>query len=307
MTKTIVVTGATGQVGGAVVRALAADGFEVRAATREPDTYKGGKNVVPVRFDYHAKETIGPALAGADGLFLIALPLDPTAPELLRPVIDQARVAGVKQIVFNSALGVDRNEAAPLRIVERYLMDSGVPYTILRPNFFMENFTSGSLGPMINEGGGLYLAAGDGKTSFISTGDIAAVAVDAFKQRLVGQAFDLTGPEALDHYQVAAIISEAAGRPIPYEPQDEDDFLDMLGKRGLPDTAARYLADLYGAVRSGLMAWVTGDVLMVTGRAPVSFAAFAKRHADDWVPAGEHMPPPAAVRPVAHGEVHRAR
>jgi len=129
MTKTIVVTGATGQVGGAVVRALVADGLQVRAATREPDNYKGGKNVVSVKFDYHQADTIGPALAGADGLFLIALPLDPTAPELLRPVIDQARDAGVKQIVLHSALGVDRNESAPLRGVERYLMNSGVPVT----------------------------------------------------------------------------------------------------------------------------------------------------------------------------------
>jgi len=282
MTKTIVVTGATGQVGGSVAAALAAAGLQVRAATREPGNYRGDRNMTPVRFDYHDPGTVRSALLGADGLFLIALPLDFAAPQVLAPIIDQAKVAGINHVVLHSALGVDQNEEAPLRKVERYLMASGLPYTILRPNFFMDNFVSGSIAPMINEANGIFLPAADSKTSFIATSDIAAVALAAFEQGLVGKEFNLTGPEALDHHQVAAIINEAADREIAYQPLAEADFPALLVERGLPESAAQYLAMLYQFVREGYMARLSGDVQLVTGRAPVRFAAFAAAHAETW-------------------------
>jgi len=99
---------------------------------------------------------------------------------------------------LTAAMGVDAVEPAPLRIVEPHLMASGVPYTILRPNFFMENFSTGFLAPMIKQGG-IFLAAADGKTSFISVVDIAEVATVAFQKGLASKEYNLTGPEALDH------------------------------------------------------------------------------------------------------------
>jgi uncharacterized protein YbjT (DUF2867 family) len=287
MTKTIVVTGATGQVGGTVVEALAGKGFRIRAATREPGNYRGGREVTPVKLDYHKPASIDPALAGADGLFLIALPLDSMAPEVLAPVINRAGKSGVKHIVLHSALGVDRHEEAPLRQVELYLMASGVPYTILRSNFFMDNFVTGSLAPMIKEKDGIFLPAGKGRTSFIATRDIAAVAAAAFKQGLAGRDFNLTGPESLDHHQVAEIIGEAVGRTITYHPVSEEDFLVLSRERGLPEPAVRYLAGLYALVRDGRMARLTRDVFEVTGREPMHFGDFAAEHAGDWQPLDE--------------------
>lgn len=306
MTKTIVVTGATGKVGGEVVKALAASGIQVRAATRDPGNYRGGGNVTPVKFDYHEIGTIAPALAGADGLFLIALPLDFEAPQVLAPLIDQAKVAGIKHIVLHSALGVDQNEAAPLRKVERYLMTAGVPYTILRSNFFMDNFVSGSIAQFIHQVDGIFLAAGESKTSFIATRDIAAVTAAAFDQGLTGQEYNLTGPEALDHYQVAAIISEVAGREITYQPMLEGDFREILQKRGMPEAATQYLVMLYQVVRTDYLAKVTGDVLAVTGRAPMRFAAFAAEHADAW--RKEEVTVPYAARTlIGEPGVHLSR
>jgi len=293
-------------VGGAVVEALSARGLEVRAATREPDNYRSDKHVKPVQLDYHLPETIGPALVGVDGLFLIALPLDPTAPEVLAPVIDRAKEAGVKHIILHSAFGVDMNEGAPLRRVEHYLIDSGVPYTILRSNFFMDNFVTGSISPMIREEDGIFLSAGEGKTSFIATSDIAAVAAAAFEQGLVGREFNLTGNEALDHYMVAKIIGEVAGRSITYHPVSEKDFLALLRERGLPEPAAEYLIGLYALVRSGLMAGLTGDVLKVTGREPKRFADFTAEHGGAWQSMGEVSLPYASRiligKPGAHVE-----
>jgi uncharacterized protein YbjT (DUF2867 family) len=265
-----------------VVRALATEGFHVRVATREPRSYRGSKHITPVWLDYHEPVSIEPALLGADGLFLIALPLDYQAPRVLEPVIDQAKNTGIKHVVLHSALNVDLSEEAPLRIVERYLLGSGIHSTILRSNFFMENFVTGNIAPSINESDGIFLPAGDGKTSFITTGDIAAVATTAFRERLFGEEFNLTGPEALDHYQVATILSEVLGRTITYRPLEEGDFLELLGQHGLSDSSAKYLTTLYGLVRTGLMAKITDDVLRVTGHAPKDFRTFAEEHAKVW-------------------------
>ncbi len=177
--KRILVTGATGNLGRAVVAALRTKGITVRAAARNVGKLAPSVGIEPVLFAYENHATHKAALQDMDTLFLMAPPLEPEAPAKLNPLIDLAKALGVRHIVFNSALGVDAVEEAPLRIVERYLMASGVPYTILRPNFFMENFSTGFLAPMVKQGS-IFLAAADGKTSFISVADIAEVTAAAF-------------------------------------------------------------------------------------------------------------------------------
>ena len=123
----------------------------------------------------------------------------------------QAREAGVAIIVLVSTFGVNHNEQAPLRVVEHLVMDSGIPFTILRPNFFMENFSEGFLSGTIKGLNGIFLAAGEGRTGFISVRDIAAVVAACFSDPSRHQELDLTGPEALNHAEVAEIISRASG------------------------------------------------------------------------------------------------
>ncbi|MEW6349426.1 MAG: SDR family oxidoreductase [Thermodesulfobacteriota bacterium] len=282
MSTKILVTGATGQLGSAVVKALTHRGFEVKAASTNPAKVSAGKRVAAVKMDYTDPATFDEAFKGVDRLFLIALPLDPDAPEKLRPIIDKAKTVGVNHIVFNSALGVDHNEQAPLRIIERYLMGSGVNYTILRPNFFMENFATGFAAPMIKAQGGIFLAAGDGKTSFISTGDIAEAVAAAFAEKHYGKEYNLTGPQALDHVEVAAIVGEAAGRQVTYHSLTEDEMLKAVRESGVPEGSAQYLALLYSLVRAHLMAAVTDGVMEVTGRKPKGFREFAQEHRQVW-------------------------
>src|SRR3974390_2096465 len=149
--KRILVTGATGNLGRAVVVALRNKGANARAGGRDTKRLNviGGETVV---FDYANPSTVSAAFQDVDGLFLVRPPLDAEAPAKLKPVIDLAKDRGVRHIVFNSALGVDAVEQAPLRVCERYLMGSGVPYTIIRPNFFMENFSTGFLAPRVKSG-----------------------------------------------------------------------------------------------------------------------------------------------------------
>jgi len=160
-------------------------------------------------------------------------------------------------------------------------MGSGVPYTIIRPNFFMENFSTGFLAPMVKTGA-IYLAADNAKTSFISVVDIAEVTATAFAKALTGKEYNLTGPEALDHTQVAAIISQLSGKRVTYQAIPEEAMLNGLRGAGMPEGAVQYVGVLYSAVRAGYTASVTPDVETVTGKKPVTFEQFARRSANAW-------------------------
>jgi len=276
----ILVTGASGVLGRAVVNELVGAGFAVRQGVR--DLKKARSGVEAIRFDYDEPATIKPALEGVHGMCLIAPPLDPTAPTKLKPAIDAAKQAAVGHVVFISAFGANHNEQAPLRIVEHQVMGSGQAYTILRPNFFMENFSDGFLAAPLKAQGAIYLAAGDGKTSFISVADIARVVVESFRRALAGKELDLTGPEALDHAEVAKVLSEVLGREIKYHAISEQEMLEGARRAGMPESAVQYLAALYGAVRAGYAAAVTPEVEKITGRKPVSFREFAQANAAKW-------------------------
>ena len=120
---------------------------------------------------------------------------------------------GVEHVVFNAYLHADSDERNPLRIVEKHLAKSGLAYTILRPNFFMENFSTGFLAPMI-AGGKIFIPAGDNKTSFISVSDIAKVTAAIFREKSYGTEYNLTGPEALSYGEATKIISDVSGRAV---------------------------------------------------------------------------------------------
>jgi len=279
MLQPILITGASGVLGRALVSTFTQAGASVRQAVRTRE--KARPDVDFVRLDYTDPATIDPAIAGVQGLVLMAPPLDPDAPAKLGPAITRAKEAGVRHIVFVSALGVNHNEQAPLRVVEHLVMDSGISYTILRPNFFMENFSEGFVAASIKAQNAIFLAAGEGKTSFISVRDIAAAALAAVQKELTGE-FDLTGSEALDHAEAARAIGEASGRPVTYHALTEEQMVAGARQAGMPEPNIGYLAVLYSAVRAGYMAAITPDVQRLTGRKPTSFSEFAATNASRW-------------------------
>lgn len=275
MGNKVLVTAASGVLGKAIVKTALEAGLAVRQGVRNPA--KAASSAETIRFDYAVSSTISPALQAVLAIVLIAPPLEANAPALLGPVIATAKSAGVQQIVLVSAYGVNHNEQAPMRIVEHLVVDSGVPYTIVRPNFFMENFSEGFLSTSIRQQGAIYLAAGDGKTSFISVKDIAAVVVAALQKSLHQTEIDLTGPQALDHFEVAEIISKAAGRTISYYALTEEQMLAGARSQGMPEAVAAYLGMLYSIVRAGFAAGVAPYPQLVPGRAPLTFESFAQQ------------------------------
>jgi uncharacterized protein YbjT (DUF2867 family) len=280
MKNLVLVTGATGVLGKTVVKAASGAGLQARQGVR--NTAKATPNVEAAHLDYADPTTINPALAGTSSLVLMAPPLDANAPALLGPVIAAAKSAKIQHLVFVSAFGVNHNEQAPLRVVEHLVMGSGVPFTIVRPNFFMENFSEGFLAPGIKQQNAIYLAAGDGKTSFISANDIAEVIVAALQKSLTGKEFDLTGSEALDHTEAAKIISDSTGRSVTYHALTEQQMLDGARSQGMPEPVVAYLGVLYSVVRAGFAAGVSNDFESVTGRKPITFQSFAHSATAAW-------------------------
>ncbi len=283
MNKKILITGATGALGSEVVRQLAAKGENVRAAVRNPVKAReidlGGTPLV--HWDYHQRDSFEPALENVDRLLLIAPSGSTIADQELNPAIDTAKISGVKHTVLVTAMGVEYNDQAPMRKVEKHLLASGLTYTILRPNWFMQNFASWMASTI--KDGGIYLPAGTAQTSFIDVRDIASVIVKVFSDHIHhNKEYTLTGSEPLSHADVAQKISTAAGKPIAYIDLEEGKFKAALTAAGFPLESANFMANLYSFVRAGYSAPVTDSVGKILGRAPVTFDTFASDYADRW-------------------------
>lgn len=271
MTGKILVLGATGTVGLPLVKALLAGGEVVKAASRSGKPVEGNEGVV---FDYADPATFGPAFEGVDRAYLLLPAGQVAAKELLLPVVEAAAARKVK-IVFQSVFGAEADDAIPYRQVEIAIEKSGVPYVILRPNWFSDNFhTYWKAGV---DHGQIAVPAGNGKTSFVDARDIAASAAAALtSDRFDGRAFSLTGPEALDYGEAARILSGVVGRPITYQPIDDEAFVTLATGAGVAEDYARLLASIFYPVREGWAATVTGDVETLTGQAPRSVEAYAR-------------------------------
>jgi uncharacterized protein YbjT (DUF2867 family) len=276
MSNKILVVNSTGTVGRSLVQTLTQSGEAVLAGTRNPRTVEPMAGVQPVRFDYRDPSTFAPALTGVDRVFLLSPTGHLAAHELLLPFVEQATQGGERKIVLMTAAGVEFNDAIPLRQVERAVERSGAPYVLLRPSWFMDNFHTFWLAP-IRQDSIIPLPAGEGRTALIDARDIADAAASALQSnRFDGQAFTLTGPEALTYGEAAATLSAAVGREIRYVPTEDAAFIQSLIAAGMAEEYARNLTALFGLVRQGFAAQVTPDVETLTGHAPRTLAHYAQ-------------------------------
>lgn len=280
MNEKILVIGASGKVGSALVTKLASQKVSVNAATRNPDNYPiNNKYVNPVKVDFEDESTFAPAFDGVTKLFIMSKPLDVNVADYLSKFIDIAKNKGINKIVMLSAIGVDLNDAAPLRKVEKLVEASGIEYTILRPNFFMDNFYPGYLYHSIKESGKFFLPADYAKTSFISVDDIAEAGVNSLlKSGHENKGYTLTGPEAIDHKEAAAIMSEFIGSEVNYVNISDEDMRNSFKGFGMPDSEIEYMSMLYGAVRAGYTEPVDSTLESVIGRKATSFKEFMTKN-----------------------------
>jgi uncharacterized protein YbjT (DUF2867 family) len=284
MSDMILVTGVTGNVGKEVINRLIGKGLPVKAAARNLAKAEAAdlKETKIVLFDYDRPDTFEPALAGAGRLFVIPPPVNPRQHELIMPLIDVAAQTGVKHIVNLSTMGAENNETLPLRIAEKYLENSGIAYTLLRPNWFMQN-CNGFMREGIKAQGGIYLPADGAKTSYIDIRDIAAVSVAALTtEKHLNKVYTLTGGKALDHYEMAKILSDVTGKNIQYFPMSDEDMRGALKSVGWTDKSIGMLIDLYRSAKQGGTEYVSPDVANILGREPITFEQYARDYAESW-------------------------
>ena len=281
MTTTILVTGATGTVGSRVLADLADRDVTVRAALRNPEREQAAlpEGVEWVEFDFERPETWGAAFEGVDALFLMRPPAITRVSEAILPAIDAAERVGVEHVVVLSVLGAEKNPILPHRKIEKHVLDTGLDWTFLRPSFFMQNLVQTHREEIRD--GEIVVPAGSGETSFVDAADIAAVAATALAEPgHEGQAYDITGPEALTYHEVAQILSEVLDREISYEEPSLIEFVRHSRRQGRDWSFVLVMAGIYTTARVGLAGRVTDDVERLLGRPPRSFREWAEENTE---------------------------
>ncbi len=274
----ILVIGARGTVGSALVPLLQARGQQVVSATSRTVPGPG-----QVHLDLLTGAGLSSAFQGVTAAYLLSPPGHTNQDELLGRLIDEARTRRLAKVVLMSAMGANADPTAPLRKAELQLEASGLAWNVIRPNWFMQNFNTFWL-QGIQQHGTIFLPVGAAKGSFIDARDIAAVAAELLLGSAhEGRDFDLTGAEALDHDQAAAILSRETGRTIRYQDIPPAQMLQGLLDAGLPRPYAEFLILILGYFKAGHAERTTDAVAQITGRAPRSFAAYARDHRAAWV------------------------
>lgn len=283
MARRILVTGATGTVGGAVMRALRTDAQAgridllgaARSATAADRLRTDG--FAPVSLDFDAPETLRPALRGVDAVFLLTGYTVEMIVQAKR-LLDAARAEGVRHIVHLGALAAETTPHAHFawhQMIERAIQGMGFDWTHLHPNFFMDTVWAG----FVPRPDRLVHFVGDRRVSFISSDDMAAVAAAALRDPVAhtGQSHPLA-VEALTFSELAGILADVTGRPVAYRPRPAADLPAIMARHGAePTYAASLCAGIAEIERGGMPeSGASFDTVQrILGRPPVLWRDFA--------------------------------
>ena len=270
---TLVLAG-TGKTGSRLAAKLAKLGLSVRTAARHG---------ADVHFDWDDATTHRAALQGIDRLYLVAPVMRLDFANQVATFLDLAEAAGVCHVTYLSAYGID--QAPPhvaLRAVELDLIGRGaVTHSILRPAWFMQNFSETFLKPV---DGVIAVPTADGSEAFIDAEDIATVAAETLTSldAHAGAAYALTGPEAMTVSEAAEVIADVTGKPMKHHDIDREMWIQASVAAGVPAEYGKMLRMLTETVATGKGSRPNGNVEMITGAPPTKFVDFARRTAQAW-------------------------
>ncbi|GAA4605813.1 uncharacterized protein YbjT (DUF2867 family) [Actinoplanes octamycinicus] len=284
MTPPILVVGATGNVGGAAARSLLAAGLPVRVAGTDLARLRSRfPGVEAVHLDLHRPETFPAAVRGTDGLFLLRPPAIARVAPTLNALVDAVARHAPGHVVFVSVTGADTNRVVPHHRVEKHLLASPLPSTILRPGFFAQNLAD-AYRDDIREDNRIYLPAGRGRVAFVDTRDIGEVAATVFTDTTAHRSagYTLTGPEALTFDAVAGLLTDALGRVIQYQPASAGGYLRHLRRQGLPLAPCLVQTVLHLGLRRGQAEQVDPTMAGLLRRTPRTMAQYIRDHREVW-------------------------
>jgi uncharacterized protein YbjT (DUF2867 family) len=284
ITSPLLFLGAPGLIGNHVIPALVATGANVLAGSRRGSAVGGATGAA---IDMRDRESLARAMQGFHTVaFVISDVIDMETLGL--NVVAAAQSAGISRLLWFSSFGASPENNARFScrhpVIDEAVRSSGIPYTTLRPSFFMQDFIA-FYGEAIRTTGAIFLPLGDARVSHLDLRDLAAAAVAVLTDdRHLGRSYDLNGPEALHTAEVAEQIGSAISRTIRYEAVPAAVFESNLIDAGADPWFAAGLAELYAWIRdSGIGSEVTPAVGQILGRQPTSFREFAVDHRSEWL------------------------
>jgi ergot alkaloid biosynthesis protein len=271
----VLVTGGKGKTGRRIASRLRAAGIDVAIGSRTPDGPQDR------RFDW-ADPSSASAFDGCDAVYLVA-PTDRTDHmAVMRPLLEEAMRRGVRRFVLLSSSLLEPG-GPMMGEVHAWLAKSAPEWAVLRPSWFMQNFSEGLHAPTIREEGIIYSATGAGRVGFIDAEDIAATAAACLVDTtLLNSDIVLTGPEALSYDDVAIIITDVVGRPVRHLSLETASLAARFVAQGLPTDYATTLAEMDSHIAEGAEDCTTPGVEQLTGQRPTSFRTFANRVLEKW-------------------------
>ncbi|XOV78692.1 MAG: SDR family oxidoreductase [Aestuariibacter sp.] len=281
-TINILVAGATGTNGRALLEQFVQNKVAVRAMVRDAEkaAHLANEYVQLVEADLAKPESLTAAFDGIEKAYIVTA-ISPETPEWFSNFYQAAKQANVKKLVKFSGLGADVN--SPSEVIRQHgysdqaLIDSGLTYTILRPNSFHQNMFWQA--EAIKGSKQFYLPLGEAKQSIVDVRDLAEVSFKILTEAgHDNKIYELTGPESLSFHEVAAQLSSVLNEQITYVPVPGQAALDAMLGQGMPQWSADVLVEIQELFATGKYAYVTDDLAKLLGREPTSFKQFAEDH-----------------------------
>lgn len=288
----LLVTGASGHLGQRVVELLLEAGQKnIVAATRSPEklAHFKDKGVEIRQADFNDEASLAQAFAGIDRLLLISTDAIGSRLEQHITAVRAAEKAGVKHVVYTSLAHADTSPVlfAPEHTgTEQALAESSMGWTILRNNVYSE-FQISSI-TLAYQLGGIFKAAGDGKTAYVSREDCARAAAAALASDFDGKRIlEISGSEAVTQAELASIVTSITGQELKYIPVELEAVIQGMVGAGLPRPAAEAYASFDTAIKVGNLADVTNDFEELTGKKPMGITEFLKAHKPELLPVAQ--------------------
>ncbi len=280
----ILILGATGNVGSAVIKYLldSANSHTVFAGVRNLERAGGefppNLNLKFRRFDFEDQSSFSEALCGIELLFLLRPPQISDVDRYIKPLLSYAQSEGLKKVVFLSVQGVELSKMIPHHKIEKLLLAMNFEYVFLRPSYFMQNLTT-TLLPEIQAKCSITLPSGDAKFNWVDVeniGEAAAIILTNF-EKYAGQAFEITGSQNLSFQEVTAIINETISVKIAYRSVNPLKFFLMKYRKGMKAGFALVMLLLHYLPRFQKEPIISSDYKMVTGKDPATLESFIQR------------------------------
>ncbi|WP_404339708.1 NAD(P)H-binding protein [Pseudoalteromonas mariniglutinosa] len=276
MRDNILVTGGRGKTGSRLIKILSDKGISHNVAARVPEEEN------EIAFDWLNPEMAIKAFEGVTSAYIVAPTNTSEHGKIVIPILERAIDLGLRRIVLLSASAIEAG-GPMMGQIHSWLINNAPEWTVLRPTWFMQNFSEQHHVKTINEESKIYSATGTGRVAFIDAQDIARVAADALlSTESWNRAVLLTGPHPLSYGDVAKKLSLALGRNVSHHNLSYSEFVRQLQKLGLDKNYSQILANMDINVANHLEEYVSEDTEQFTGQYPNSFDDFILREKPTW-------------------------